>query len=516
MFLQSNEFKEALKELFNIERILETCFTNYNSLNHEQKSTTLIKSSGEQNNKFLITNDAIVILNTLNIENKILKNYIYKFINQHSRFYGDNCKIFYFYLCEFLRYLLKSNSISDGKYVKYRLLNLRELYESINKSFINQPRECFAIENFNCVEEVLEENRKILNTNARRTSLSVLNDLKIEQTFKVKLNLLIIEVVQNAKGDINGVIADLKNCLYFTKLCSNSNDVKAYKNGFLINRKFQLNNLNRQSYNAVFLDNELIFHLNENLTITNNSLESLANFSLFQSQDTFREAFIENIKKFNINIILTIKSLNDWQKSQLNRLNCSLVSYLDEEYVDYVCLKLGINKIANGEDFIEKNVISLDRIELILDQNHEILYYFRLTKPYSSLFFAHINVFLESFKEQIKSHYLKVLRIVRLLSSSTQRCKLIMCTKFEGLIWRKVDPSNAFYNDFYEIFTTLDRKFNNNVDVEICYEPFELKMRCFLGTLELLKQLFNLDEIVYVRSFKPINNKSHLNDEDED
>jgi hypothetical protein len=504
MFVKSNEFKEALKEIFEIEKVLETCFSNYNQI---RASTALIKKSDE--NKFLLTNDGLTILNTLGVKNWLIKNYLFKYLNKHSSVYGDNCKVFYFFICEFLRYLTSNH---EDKWSKYRFVNLSQLYESISKKFTNSPGVHF-IENLN---EILDENLQMLVEKTEETKLSVLNDLKIERNFKIRLNSLIIEMIRNnLKEDINLILDNLKHILYFTKSCCSPNEAKLYKNGFFINRSFQINNL--KNYNrlikAVFIDNSLVFALNEAVTIRNSSLDELANLSLFNNQNIFREFFIKNLKDFNIDFILTIKPLNDWQKSQLNRLNCSVVSYLDEEYVDYLCFKLRINKISCISDFNEKNILNLNKIELILEKNHEILYFFQLDNPKFSLYFAHIDVLLDSFQQQIKSHYLKVLKTIRLLS---QNKRLITCSMFEKLfICGEYDSSNEFNQDFYHIFKNINRNFNRNEIIKMTsYEPFELKMRCLFGTLELMKQLFNLDDIIYIRSTKSIEKKNYEEEED--
>jgi hypothetical protein len=39
-------------------------------------------------------------------------------------------------------------------------------------------------------------------------------------------------------------------------------------------------------------------------------------------------------------------------------------------------------------------------------------------------------------------------------------------------------------------------------------------MRCLFGTLELMKQLFNLDDIIYIRSTKLIAKKNYEEEED--
>ena len=504
MFVKSHEFKEALKEIFEIEKVLETCFSNYNQ---QRPSTALIKKAEE--NKFLLTNDAITILNTLGIKNWLIKNYFFEYLNKHSSIYGDNCKVFYFYICEFLRFVVLKN---EDEWTKYRLINLSALYESISKKSINHPS-VRIVEN---LDEILDENREMLMNKTDKAKLSVLNDLKIEKNFTTQLNLLIIDIIKNNLKDLNNILDNSKHILYFTKSCSTSNEAKLYKNGFFINRNFQIKNLKNNKnglFKAIFLDNSLIFALNaESVTIRNSSLNVLANLSLFTNQNVFRENFIKNLQDLKIEIILTVKPLNDWQKSQLNRLNCSVVSYLDEEYVDYLCFKLGINKISSLDDFNEKNILNLNKIELILDKNHEILYFFQLDNLNSSLIFAHIDVFLDSFQQQIKSHYFKVIKTIRLLS---QNKKLINCSFFEEIFCLgEFDALDELYEDFFHVFKNLNKKFNKNRINMTIYEPFELKMRCLFGTLELLKQLFSLDDIVYIRSSKSIKIKNYEEEDD--
>jgi hypothetical protein len=85
--------------------------------------------------------------------------------------------------------------------------------------------------------------------------------------------------------------------------------------------------------------------------------------------------------------------------------------------------------------------------------------------------------------------------------------KLFICGEF--------DSSNEFNQDFYHIFKNINRNFNRNEIIKMTsYEPFELKMRCLFGTLELMKQLFNLDDIIYVRSTKSIEKKNYEEEED--
>ena len=506
MFVESEEFKETLKQIYEIENVLETCFSNYNK-------STITKSAilkSNESNKFLLTNDAITILNTLNIENKIIKNYFIKHLNQHSVNYGDNCKILYFYICEFLRFYFKTS-----KKIEYRALNLYELYGLLNLC-LSEPKYDSHFRNEVSLQCILDENNSI--KNHKKFHLSVFNDLKIESEFKLAINQVIIDLIKLNNNQINSLIGDLKHVLYFTKSCLNSNQVNLYRNGFYINKKFQINNIKcyNQPLNMIILDNSFIKHLNENFTIQSTSLEELANLSLFKNHDTFKENFIQILVNLDINIILSAKSLNEWQKSQLNRIGCSLVSYLDEEYFDFLCLKLNLSKILDIDDINDKNIIKLSKIELVVDKNNEILYYCQLTAPVTPLLFVHIDVFLDSFKEQIRCHFLKALKTLRLSLNSTENRRLVLCCKFEEALCSVFKTINK---DFHEVFTKLNQKFYNINDTKstclVIYEPLELKMRCFFMTLEFLKQLFNLDNIVYISRSEFIKNDT-TSDSDND
>jgi chaperonin GroEL (HSP60 family) len=83
------------KRINQIEAILLNCYSN-------EARKVLIKSN--KNTKQNLVDDGYSILKCLNIDNPIL-NMAIRVIGKHSQIYGDNCKILFVYISEFIRYL---------------------------------------------------------------------------------------------------------------------------------------------------------------------------------------------------------------------------------------------------------------------------------------------------------------------------------------------------------------------------------------------------------------------------
>lgn len=462
----TNILNNTLVRQFNdIETILLNCYSN-------EPRKVLIKSS--KSTKQNLIDDGNSILKCLQITNPVLKMAI-KIVDKHSELYGDNCKILFVYVCEFLRFLNTNKHVCD----LIRQLNLNE-FDSKLRFWFNQDNQNTMI-----YHQELE--------------LNVFNDLKFTPTINKILKDHLTNMLKVYNQDYYKILRDFEHIL-INNLTQNQFDRKSfeesklYAHGFLVSKKFESK---IKAFKAVIMINDKTS--NEEV-IVNNIKET----SLHMFNSHFNDEFIKILKNFGVNLILTSNGFNDYQKTQLRIINCEFIPFIDEEYLKFLSLKLKCKFIseANWFEFIgdqEKYLIQIENTQLI----NESCMFFELDKNFilkcDPLAFIYLNLPMSGIFNHIKSYYLKVLKVLRLLEQDT---RLIVSFKFESImtdIFKKHKNDEICLN-LVKIFERLDRKLNRDTHQKDTYELLELKLRLLNECLCFIKQIISIDKIVKIKS----------------
>ena len=491
-------------QLYELENIFYSCYST-------NKKFALIKTN--KKSKTIVTNDSSIIINTLQLNDPIVR-YTINLINQHSNQYGDNTKLFYFYICEFIRHIKSNKHV----YPLFRFISLNDIYEFIQNEFANSitattcdTKSVYKLKLNEIVEVYLSRFNVFNHLNYSNEVNCVINSL-IQELIKIYYK----KIIPSSNGLLfNSILNDLNHILLFTIKSNKINDSNLYNNGFLINRKFVLNNLNRQHE----LIKAIVLVKNSTDTDVDSKVEyklKLDDFKLNNSQfnSKLSQNLIDYIQLNKINLILTPNSLNEWEKSQLNKVNCSLVSYIDENYMKFLCNKLNLYEIASTAKLNDQESIAIDNYLINIESyeyinNDDSLIFFKLADDRhdnncckNPLAFIHFYLPIECMEEQIKTYFIKILKTLKLLEDNENI--IIENFMFESLLCSFLDKhtqTNELYKHLKQIIFNLNRKlskFTSKNELNNSLEPLELKLRCLMGTLKYVKCLINTENIINV------------------
>lgn len=498
---------------------------------HGKNGKTALIQSVDKNTSiksFMTTNDGSCLLNSMQFtENQILK-LVSNSVKNHSTINGDNCKILFIYLFNIIDCLNSYKDLGEKEKIIQiiRTQSITEIYEIITENITNSNNKDLFI-------KISNKNEFLDNL----SSLCVFYDLNNLNKILSDISYgLTIELIKNFIQNVND-LKMLKEILHF--ILDNMNSIiifsdhylltksNVYSDGFYIDKRFILKNYDFKSkQKGVFLI-KAIADANSNksntfVRIDSNLSEDLIKYLHIGNEQQFSSEFLADLKSNDVNIMFTSGSLTDRQKSQLNSIKCSLVSYLDIDYINFICTRYDLEPIYLSETkdkLIDlKNLIQINEI---ISLDNEQLFYIKLMNANSMKLFSFIHFCspVKMFYHQFKIYFQKVIKTILNIDFESNY-SLIRCELFESITAKTcADLANTgnnngvvykFLNYFFETLMfkfdkgaylnrrdyLMKHKLDTSTDVML-YEPFMLKLKCLFEALNMLKHILKLDDSIY-------------------
>lgn len=311
---------------------------------------------------------------------------------------------------------------------------------------------------------------------------------------------------------------------------------KIYTQGFLLDIRFTLNYINQaKEIRALFLLKETQFQ-KEDITfeLKSNVSNKINKILALDSSTHFSAEFLSQLKKHKINLLFCQGNIEEFKKSQLSFLKCSLICYLEKSKIEYLTEKLKIKPLYEKEFLIsEENILEIDRIESIADS--ENLNYFKVncleTRISSILFCSPIKINFSNFK----IYFLKCLKsLLNLLTdglilkcsffelNSIKICKNLQIKFKDSLedfvLWKYLESLFEILLFKLENFKTLKElhEFDQKKNLESIefFDVFQIKFKCLLQSLHFSQSILNIDSICFVKSIELCNLKLESDDDD--
>jgi len=221
-------------------------------------------------------------------------------------------------------------------------------------------------------------------------NLAVIYDLKnSNETFSNISSQLVIDLINyNLADDLQilpdilvQILNDFDTYLFYSDKES-INKTRLFTNGFLIDRRF-LVKIPSLFEGCTPIKVVLLKKLptdqaetgsNTFLQINSNLEQSLLQCFISGDEIKFSVEFLESLNKNGINLILTAGSLSDFKKAQLSSINCSCIGYIQPDYIEFLCRKLGVECVLRPDEIDKMNIIYIKEIETV---ENEKLFYFR-------------------------------------------------------------------------------------------------------------------------------------------
>ena len=534
-------FEENLKELKIIERLMLSAYG-------PKGKTILIQSCNKNSsiNSFTMSKDGFNILNSMQFSDNHLLKLILNSVKSHSNINGDNSKTFFVYILTGLLALTrnKNSSIDFNQiqcYLRFTSVEklLSNLFTEFDANYLNQSTD--DIKTFS-LNEILND---LCVTNDVSKSNKLFKDLGISLCVDFVQNYIENTEYSQIPDNLKTIFDDLDNCL----IHSDKNLMGASRvlsNGFLIDRKYSLNNLRDKPIRAIFIENNPSNERtsNEFLSINSSLSETLYDSIFYRKKTFFSETFIEALSNKNINLIFLSGSFNELQMAQLNSAEISLISFIDKNLFDFICFKLGkfyIN-FQRDEDMdennIEKNSLKIESYEKI---ENEDLYFFKVRKDliFSKLAFVYFTCPIKFLFNQFKCYIMKVVKTLLNLFDNSYGKYLIKYSQFETIsqkIIQKLEKETLEINErfFYKFmdsfFKSLIQKFKRQENLclknvpnilqtkipsnNFNYEPLSLKVKCLIQSLSIIQSILKIENIYYIN--KQIKDYETNSDNDEE
>lgn len=193
------------------------------------------------------------------------------------------------------------------------------------------------------------------------------------------LNYLCSDLDTEVTEIIHESLVNFETCFYFS--CNQSlSGSRVLTDGFLVDRRFVLKqaNLHDGPIRVVLLQK-----LNIDATKSNDivRIESNLQSSVFGCLNSgtdviFSREFLDGLKLNNIRVILTSEVISDVKKAQLNSIGCSLVSFIDYKFIEFLSNSLKV-KTLTSRSFREEIKASCFVVSGIESLENEKLLYFR-------------------------------------------------------------------------------------------------------------------------------------------
>ena len=532
--------KRFLNDLDVVEQVLIKCHGKNGKTALIQSTSTEREPSKYYN--VLLVNDCMSILNSIRLPQNYIYNLILKAIVNFNNSNGDNCKAYYVYTLTFLRALMSKQINSD------------EIQVIINKSSIRIIDELFTKKWKQVLSEAKDENFVFVNSFDKLTnnlnSICCMNDLKsfnrILSTISVDLFKKTLEMYWygtiNSEKDFREQIRltlrviekDLFHMIVYSDHL-NIEETRLLKNGFLCKSKVDLELENKTNYSAIFIlqspsiscKDDIVVNLKQSFNLKKSFQEKL--YSSEGSKISFSKNFLGELTKNRIDLVLVEGGLSEIKKSQLHSIKCLLLEHLDRDYIHHLLAKLNkfpINSTSINELNINEtnNVFEIESIRIL---EKDKICFLQLPTSMECLNIASIY-FCSSTKinfSLFKSFFIKAVKTLKNLFEDNTENILIKSSLFE---FYSISIINHIKNNamnledkilweffkivFIEIFSKLNRikTFNigDNHEDQVfltifkniyTYEPFQMKMKLFLETFNLVKTISRITEICIVK-----------------
>jgi hypothetical protein len=527
------DIQSYLSDLKQIERILLSCYG-------KNGKSALIQSTSNSSEtaSFMLTNDAMTILSSMKFQDNQVLILLIETIRKHSVTSGDNCKTLFIYVLTFLTNLFESSSNKEEvhNFISFiKKTNLVFVYEEFlnqwNSTLNNQNSSTFKV---GTIEDFL----------SMMSNLSVLNDLNgLNRTLSSISSNLICSLIKNyflsesntfneIPNILHALLRDLDHTLVYSDKFTTDRS-RVFENGFLLNNKVLINHFeNNEINNGIFLLVPRDEPSDVHIEIKSNFEENILNSFYAQKKSIFSAKFLEKLKVNNVNVVFTSGCLSELQKFQLNSQNISLVSYLNEDLIRFICNKLEKEPLEivsiNSDDFdeaiLKSNYIALESIEII---ENETLTHFKVSEK-KNLNFVYFCSPIKLQFGQFKTHLYKV---IKTLLCTFEELNLLDMAKNQNLshlfvktlffettslkIFETLKNLNTqstekflFYKYLIKIFDLLIAKLSGHKIIlyqetaekqYTLYEPIALKFNCFIKSLYFIQSILKIDKIFFVK-----------------
>jgi chaperonin GroEL (HSP60 family) len=537
-------FEANLNDLKQIEKIILTSYG-------KNGRNTLIQSSWSSSSQnALLTNDCITILNSIKIEDNQLFKIVYESVKKFSRLNGDQCKTLYVFMLTSLGLILRNDNkhLSDMKTLKSELIKMSigDFYEKFNQEW----EACFEKDDFlksssNSLEAA--DNPDLILSYFE--SICVSRDLaSFNRSLSRVSTRLIKEILvfySKSESFLTQIEHDLDEILTYSDN-SSLEESKVFQNGFLIETKSQILHLG-PNLKCIFLYKSVIDTEKVEIELKNFDFKTDFTDKFYSNEKSnlcFSSRFIDELKKHEIGMVFVEGGLSEIKKAQLHNLGISCVTFLDKEFLEFLCVKLSIKSLdlVNDGPRIEaiKNVIEIEKIETV---ERDRVYFFKLKDNAPKIVYIRFCSPIKLNFNIFKMHFLKVLRTLRTLCEKNRSNLLLKAQIFDLYslkLFRKMqhDAQNLdeklLYTFFRQVFMqsylklnkirlldlNYDFYFDKNSDLLLIkedaanlYEPFNLKTKMLVETLNVVKTVLRVSSIIYVKS---VSFKGNKRDSDEE
>ena len=511
--------------------------------------TALIQSLNKNTSisSFMTTNDGSCLLNSMEFTDNQLLQIIANSIRNHSKLNGDNCKSLFVYCFTLLNSLTTHRESDDNRHIVdfLRFESIARIHETLLSKWNGHE----SLLKISTINEFL----------VYLPSMSVLYDLKnlnqmlseISSNLAIKLITYYVEKsnsLSEAKEQLLFVSDHLEAIVFYSEKYSLTKS-NFYPDGFYIDRRFNLGSLNSFSpskIKAIFL----IRQLNDSnpksntfVSIDSHLKENIFKFIHVGNEQQFPVEFVNNLKLNGVNLMLACGYLTEMQKSQLKTIGCSLISYIDVDYVNFICSSYGFKPVYMSEcDRVELNQRHLIHVDCIENLDNEQLFYLKLDPSHLQTRLAFIQFCspVKMFFHQFKIYFHKVVKTLLIVFESSQM--VLKCNRFETVtadFCKQLATAAAsdcsareriFFKFLNSLFETLKFKFQkssfvnqrdyllslqvksqdiddaNEEDDFDFFEPFDLKLKCIMESLNIAHHALKIDSVCHIKkSIKSLN-----------
>ena len=179
---------------------------------------------------------------------------------------------------------------------------------------------------------------------------------------------------------IQEYVASFETFFYFSNNQSLSGS-RVLTDGFLVDKGFSLeqSNLNDSSIKVALLQKISVDSTRSNDIVR---IESNLHSSVFEclnsGNDTvFTRDFLDGLKQNGVKVLLSSEMISDVKKAQLNSISCSLVSFIDYKFIEFLSNSLKVKTLTSRCSSDEINNESVFNVNGIERFGNEKLLYFR-------------------------------------------------------------------------------------------------------------------------------------------
>ena len=530
--------KQHIQELNKIEQIMRVTYGKHGR-------TALIQSTA--NNSFMATNDGNTVLLSLSFFSSPVLKLVQNAINANSNSNGDCCKTLFFFVYDSLSCLTSQQLEGSNEVVAFLT---KTSAASFYKTFMDEWRFNEATRSIQNANQFLDVLPQMAVLHDLTSSNEYFSDICIQLATCFIQHLLLVKNHDLLDQQFHQMLNDLQHVLVYSDKLDLGNS-KVFTNGFLIDRRFVLNNLSRhgeKQIKAVLIQksNETFNH-KSNTFVTIESQQNLLKFCESSDEISFSSEFLNLLTLNKVNLVFSAESISEVKKAQLNAIDCSLVSFIEPEVIQFIGDRIGVLPISSrsSHDDVKANILHLESMEQV---QNETCFFYRLASVHAQVQLAYIHFCspVKLFYQQFKSYLTKILRTFRcLFDKDDQTSSMISeCGLFESRVEKifeklenksRLSEERLAFRYFKILFNSLDLKLNKNLSTgnrrsllmrtillgnenkqPIRYEPISLKLKCLIQWFSIIQQIIKIDRICCVKKSLKNNKKGGSSDDESD